>query len=216
MTDLDVKLYVDVMCAHSYLAYPQLRAALADIRAAGRTVTLHIQPLLIVPDAPINAHEPLREVHRRVFGPNSLSTEHAMTRRAAAAGVPIHYERAQFTSTIPALAAILQAQDRDPKLGEELLAALFHAYFVDGAVISDLDWLTNFCAEYGISGLEFTTDQLDRVREASQNARRHGIDSAPTLQLPDGDLVVGGRQRQEYSALIEHGVIGSSIPEARG
>lgn len=216
MTDIDLNLYVDVMCAHSYLAYPQLRAALGDLRAAGCSITLHVQPLLIVPDAPINIHEPLREVHRRIFGPDSLSTEHAMTRRAAAAGVPIHYERAQFTSTIPALAAILQAQDRAPKLGEELLAALFHAYFVDGAVISDLDWLTAFCSGHGVSGLEFTTDQLDRVREASQNARRHGINSAPTLRLPNGDLIVGGRQRQEYSALIENGVIGTSVPEARG
>lgn len=215
MTDLNLKLYVDVMCAHSYLAYPQLRAALADLRAAGRTVTLHIEPLLIVPDAPINAHEPLREVHRRIFGPNSLATEHAMTQRATAASLPIHYERAQFTSTIPALAAILQAQGRDPKLGEELLAALFHAYFVDGAVISDLDWLTNFCGEHEVPGLVFTTDQLGRVREANQDARRDGINSAPTLQLPDGDLIVGDRQRQEYAARIEH-VGGTTASEARG
>lgn len=205
MTDLDLKLYVDVMCAHSHLAYSQLRAALADIRAAGHTVTLHVRPLLIVPDAPIGAYEPLREVHRRVFGPNSLSTEHAMTQRATSAGVPIHYERAQFTSTIPALAAILQAQDHDPNLGEELLAALFRAYFVDGAVISDLDWLASSCARHGVLGLEFTTDQLDRVREASRNARRHGINSAPTLQLPGGDLIVGGRERGEYASLIEQG-----------
>src|SRR6476620_10755926 len=112
MTDTNLNLYVDVMCAHSYLAYPGLRAALSDRRAAGHRVTLRIHPLLIAPNAPINASEPLPDVHRRLFGPSSRSNEQAMTQRATAAGIPLHYERAQFTSTIPALAAILQAQDR--------------------------------------------------------------------------------------------------------
>ncbi|WP_392426040.1 DsbA family protein [Barrientosiimonas humi] len=215
MADTSLNLYVDVMCAHSYLAYPGLRAALSDRRAAGHRVTLHIHPLLIAPDAPTNASEPLPDVHRRLFGPSSRSNEQAMTQRATAAGIPLHYERAQFTSTIPALSAILQAQDRDPVLGEELLAGLFRAYFADGAVISDLGWLTSFCGDYGVAGLDFSTEQLDRVREASQNARSNGINSAPTLQLPSGDLIVGGREQQEYSALIGHGG-STSIAKTQG
>lgn len=205
MTEITLNLYVDVMCAHSYLAYPQLRAALRDVRAAGSTVTVNIRPLLIAPDAPLDTSEPLRDVHRRLFGESSRSSEEDMTRRAAASDVPLHYERARFTSTIPAHAAIRQAQEQDPRLGEELLSGLFQAYFADGAVISDLDWLSSFGSAHGLSGLQFTAEQFDRVREASQDARRLGIHSAPTLQLPDGNLIVGGRQRHEYAALIARG-----------
>ncbi|YAL81810.1 DsbA family oxidoreductase [Dermacoccaceae bacterium W4C1] len=211
MTDLD--LFVDVMCVHSHLAYPQLRAALDDVRLQGNTVGVRIHPLLIVPGAPVDHVEPLQKVHQRQFGPDWASMEQAMTRRAAAAGVLIRFETVQFTSTAPALSAVLQAQERDARLGEELLADLFDAYFAQGALISDLDWLASFCSQRGLRGLDLSEEQFDVVREASERARREGIAGAPTLRLPNGRLITGARSRQEYLALLQSVVAGGSGPQ---
>lgn len=203
MSELTLDLYADIACVHSYLGFQQLRIALKTARARGQSITVRMQPLLIAPDAPIGASEPLQQVHRRDLGPNWRALEEGMAARGVRAGAPMNFDRVRFTSTVPALAAIQQTQDHDARQAEELTAALFHAYFVAGDLVSDLDWLDAFCRERGMPRVTIDNDALERVKAASHDARAHGINSAPTLALPDGRLVAGARAQGVYASLIE-------------
>lgn len=203
MTTID--LYADVACVHSYLGYSQLRRALSQVRARQVVVDVRVQPFLIVPTEPIGEYESLQDRHRRMFGPSWRETETQMEHRGASVGAPINFGKVKFTSTILAHAAIQQVQAVSLRHGETLLARLFVAYFADGSLISDTNWLRSLCSDEGLQTPTLTNDEYNRVLGLDQKARQNGISVAPTLQFPDGYRIVGARSTEEYEgALTTH------------
>lgn len=199
---MTLDLYVDVACVHSYMGFRQLRRALTDTRSTQDDVILHIRPLLVAPDAPIGDYEPIQDVHRRDLGAAWRSMEESMAQRGASAGAPMNFSDVKFTSTIPAHVAVQQLQEKDPRSSEELLDHLFHAYFVGGAMISDIDWLAEFCLRHEYSAPTFVPPAVEQVRKQAKNARLRGVTSAPTLVFPDGYRVTGARSQEQYASAL--------------
>lgn len=200
MTTVD--LYFDVSCVHSYIGFRQLRRALTVIRSDLSDVIVHLLPLLVAPEAPIGDYEPIQDVHRRDLGPAWRSMEEAMAKRGAIAGAPINFSRTKFTSTIPAHAAIQLVQAQDPRGAEGLVDELFHAYFMEGAMISDLDWLAGFCSRLGYVTPTLTSTEGEKVRKQVRHAHIKRITSAPTLMFPDGYKLTGAQGREGYAAAL--------------
>lgn len=195
-------LYADVACVHSYLGFTQLRRALGDARRDGRHIELRLHPLLVAPDAPVGRGEPLQDVHSRDLGLQWRSMESAMTCKGKAAGAPMDFKRVQFTSTIPAHVVVQQAQRQAMRYGEEVLASLFGAYFVSGALISDTGWLTEHCRRHGFPEPVFTPAEYARVTDQVDQAHQNGITTAPTLLSSEGKILTGARSQADYASFL--------------
>lgn len=95
-------------------------------------------------------------------------------------------------NTGPATALVAAAARQDPARADALRSALYHAFWRDGADISDPDLLARLATEAGL-----TTDALDRDAGREESARwqsdwaRTGLGCVPLLLRRDGRALPG-------------------------
>ncbi|MFG3706104.1 DsbA family protein [Micromonospora sp. NPDC047670] len=201
MTDsFAFQMAIDIACSHSYLGWSRLQPVLRETRAAGALIDISFLPAQIAPDAPVDP-EPLDAVHARVFGPGAKAQTEAMTRAAAAEGIELRYDRAQFTNTRRAHLLLARAQTQG--LGEEAVTELFAAYFRFGRNVSDPSVLREIAASIGLDyGGGTTAAEEAALDKALAHTRDLGIRSLPTLITPAGGRYSGALQREQYSTLL--------------
>lgn len=191
-----IEMTQDIACAWSALAHARLENALERFRAEGGEAEVVYRPFQIVPDAPSEG-EPLREVHRRVFGPDAERNTDRMAALAARDGFTMRFDRAVFTNTLGAHRLLAAAAAHGK--AEEVAGRLFRAYFADGLNVAGQDVLARLAAETGVpwapeagdGGAEGVRAELEAVRAEIASVRAEGVTSVPRFVIGERKLPAG-------------------------
>lgn len=197
-----VTFVADLVCPWCYIAFVRLQRAMAG---SGASLIWH--PFLLNPYLPLEGVT-RRHYLERKFG--SLAQALAVHRRAAEVGAP---EGIAFAfgaidaqpNTLAAHALVLAAA----RLGRggAAAAALFRAYFVDGADIGRLEVLAGVAAEVGLDPRQvaaLTTEAaLGCVASAHEQAYALGVSGVPVCRFGDDHVIAGAQPVEVLEALLD-------------
>ena len=181
----ELTLYADFVCPFSYVAeqaiLPEL-AASHDLRLTWRPYQLH-------PDAPAEGTALPRSDAGRIWG--------SARRLAERFDLDVSRKAPQKTpNTLPALAASEAA--REQGLLDDFRTAAYHAYFVKGRDLGDVQVLSRLVPGLDLSSLD---RHLKTVQETRQAALSAGVNAVPAFQV--GQTVLHGiLELDEYAPLF--------------
>lgn len=171
MNNHPIEVFADITCPFTHVGLRRLVAA-RDARAPGRPLLVWSWPLELV-----NA-EPFR-------GP-ALAPKIAALRATVAPDLFARFDPANFPgSSLPALALVAAAYQRDTAAGERLSLAVRTALFEEGADIADphvLDALATRCGLPGLVG----DDQ--KVIDDWHRGQARGVLGSPHFYVDSGDF----------------------------
>ncbi|WP_242879925.1 DsbA family oxidoreductase [Streptomyces mobaraensis] len=168
--------------------------AVERFRAEGGAVETGFLPFQVAPDAPTDG-EPLREVHRRVFGPAAEERTAEFTAVAARSGLDVRFDRAVFVNTRPAHDLIARAAAQGA--GERAVALLFDAYFTEGRNVADPAVLRDVAARSGVDA-----DADTGVAADFRATAELGVRAVPLFLFEDGSSVSGAQSPDAFLAAL--------------
>ncbi len=192
----------DAICPWCYIGKRHLEAALAMLAAEGMRFSIHWNAFQLNPDMPAGGVE--RKSYRIAkFGSwdRSQQLDARITQAAAGAGLEFHLDKLERTpNTVDAHRLILLAgrvePDARPGFQDEMMEAVFIAYFIEGRDIGEHQVLADCAASVGLDRsavLDFlATDQgRDPVLRADAMARNAGVSGVPSFFLNGQGLFSG-------------------------
>ncbi|MBZ4324409.1 DsbA family oxidoreductase [Streptomyces huiliensis] len=198
---MKVRIVLDVACAWSFLGFTHYLRAVERFRAEGGVVETGFLPFQVAPDAPTHG-EPLREVHRRVFGPAAEERTADFTALAARSGLDVRFDRAVFANTRAAHGLIARATVQGA--GERTAALLFDAYFTEGRNVADPAVLRDVAARSGVDGDPDRDSDGDAAAVAAgfRTTAELGVRSVSLFLFEDGSTVSGARSADAFLAAL--------------
>ncbi len=188
----------DAICPWCWIGKRQMERALALL---GQPFSIHWRPYQLNPDMPVEGVE--RAAYRAAkFGSVERGAELDANVAAAgrAVGLEFRHDRMLRTpNTIAAHRLIRWAGERQ----NDMVEALFQAYFQDGEDIGDHATLTAIAATLGLDAAEFlaSEEHAAEVRAEDAQFRRIGINGVPSFAL-DGQVMFSGAYPAEHMAQI--------------
>ena len=199
MTDrgVTIDIYSDIVCPWCYVGKRRLERALAQLNGAVRARTTW-RPFQLNPTMSSDGMD--RTAYLKVkFG--SLEAFGRMEEQLLAAGVeeriPFAFEKIQRTpNTFAAHRLVWYAAQQGTQ--DNVVEALFRAYFLEGQNIGDVTTLTHVAAEAGLDRREteeFLASDKGVVEVKAEEAvgRRLGISGVPYFVL-NGSISISGAQ----------------------
>ena len=199
MTDrgVTIDIYSDIVCPWCYVGKRRLERALAQLNGAVRARTTW-RPFQLNPTMSSDGMD--RTAYLKVkFG--SLEAFGRMEEQLLAAGVeeriPFAFEKIQRTpNTFTAHRLVWYAAQQETQ--DNVVEALFRAYFLEGQNIGDVTTLTHVAAEAGLDRTEteeFLASDKGVVEVKAEEAvgRRLGISGVPYFVL-NGSISISGAQ----------------------
>jgi predicted DsbA family dithiol-disulfide isomerase len=192
----------DAICPWCYVGKRHLEAALAILAQEGLRFDIHWNAFQLNPDMPAEGVE--RRAYRTAkFGSweRSQQLDARITQAAAGAGLEFHMEKLQRTpNTVDAhrlilLAGQMEARTR-PGFQDEMMEAVFIAYFIEGRDIGDPQVLAACAGSVGLdrdAALAFLASDQGRepVLRADAMAREAGVSGVPSFFLNGQGLFSG-------------------------
>ena len=192
----------DAICPWCYVGKRHLEAALAMLAREGLRFSVHWNAFQLNPDMPQIGVE--RRAYRIAkFGSweRSLQLDAQITQVAGGAGLQFHLEKLERTpNTVDAHRLILLAGQNEPqtRLGfqDEMMEAVFIAYFVRGSDIGDRRVLADCAASVGLDredvlGFLASDQGRETVLRADAMARNAGVSGVPSFFLNGQGLFSG-------------------------
>jgi len=196
-----IEVFSDVVCPWCALGARRLSAALDELDRTGvlsaDRVTVRWRAFQLDPDAPPGPGD-LRSALERKYGPGSFD---AMTSRLTALGaeegIDFRFDRALRTNTFDAHRLLAWAAGEPAGQGP-LVAALFRAYFTEGADVSDHGVLAGLAelAELDRDGAAAVLDggaHAEEVLADRARARAADITGVPAFVLDERALIPGAQ-----------------------
>ena len=192
----------DVICPWCWIGKRQLEAALAmlDIPFA-----VHWRPYQLNPDMPVEGVA-RAEYRAKKFGSATRGAELDANVAASGRAVGLEFRHdlmLRTPNTIAAHRLIRWAGERQAGTKNDMMEALFQAYFQDGQDIGDHAVLADIAEALGLDASSFlASDEYDAgVRAEDANFRRIGISGVPSFAL-DGAVMFSGAYPAEHMAQI--------------
>ncbi len=192
----------DAICPWCFIGKRHLEAALAILADEGLRFSIHWNAFQLNPDMPPGGAE--RRAYRIAkFGSweRSQQLDARITEAAAGAGLEFHLERLERApNTVDAHRLVLLAGHVEPQtrpgFQDEMMEAVFTAYFIAGRDIGDAQVLADCAASVGLdrdAALGFlASDQgRDPVLRADAMARNAGVSGVPSFFLNGQGLFSG-------------------------
>ncbi|KAB7839598.1 DsbA family oxidoreductase [Streptomyces mobaraensis] len=195
---MKVRIVLDVACAWSFLGFTHYLRAAERFRAEGGVVETEFLPFQVAPDASADG-EPLREVHRRVFGPSAEERTAEFAAIAARSGLDVRFDRVVFANTRPAHDLIARATAQGA--GERAVALLFDAYFTEGRNVADPAVLRDVAAR---SGVDAAADMVADFRATAEL----GVRSVPLFLFEDGTTISGAQSPDAFLTAFRGVLVG--------
>ena len=188
----------DTICPWCYVGKRRLEAALATL---GEDIAFKVlwRPFELNPDMPREGVD--RKTYRSAkFGSweKSLELDAQVKAAGASDGLDFHHERMEKTpNTLASHVLINLAGESDVQ--DDVVEALFHAYFVDGEDIGDPTVLAAIGARAGLDPTETEQALADQKRRAAVRTEarafsRSGITGVPTVLLNRFSLFSGAQR----------------------
>lgn len=196
----------DTICPWCYVGKRHLETALAarpDVVAE-----LYWHPFELHPDMPVEGMDS-RDFYETKFGSQERMEEVLSNVEGAgrAAGIHFAYDRIdRVPNTVRSHALIRWAS----RFGEQTAAAeaLFHAYFIEGRDIGDVQVLTDVAEDLGLPADEAVTwitgeESLTAVRRVAMQIKQMGIDGVPCYVIAEKYAVVGAQPPEAFVAILD-------------
>ncbi len=188
----------DAICPWCWIGKRQMERALALL---DQPFSIHWRPYQLNPDMPVEGVE--RAAYRAAkFGSVERGREldANVAEAGRAVGLEFRHDRMLRTpNTIAAHRLIRWAGEKQ----NDMVEALFQAYFHDGQDIGDHATLAAIAATLGLDAAAFlaSDEQADEVRAEDAHFRRIGINGVPSFAL-DGQVMFSGAYPAEHMAQI--------------
>ncbi|UDY36878.1 DsbA family oxidoreductase [Dermatobacter hominis] len=212
---MHIDIWSDMVCPWCYLGSRRLGAALDRFAEAhpDQPVTVRWRAFELDPGAPPEPQE-LRPALEKKYGAGSFD---AMTGRLVSLGGPegidYRFDIAQRVNTFDAHRLVAWAATVEPDDGEgspqdRLVERIFHAYFTDGADVSDHDVLADLAEGAGLDR-DVAAEVLasgafaDEVRTEESGARTRDITGVPAVVIDDRVLVPGAQEVETFLRVLE-------------
>ena len=201
---VDIDIYSDVVCPWCYIGKRRFEQAVAGYDGE---VTVTYRPFQLDPSTP-RGPRPLLDWLAPKFGGEARArqiTAHT-TEVAAADGLDLRYDTALITNTFEAHRLIWFATRAGA--GPETVEALHRAHFTDGLDIGSRDVLASVAAGVGLDEATVrsyldSSEGVDEVRAAIEDAYRLGIHSVPTFVFAGKYAVSGAQDPARLLAVLE-------------
>ena len=194
---MQVDIYSDIVCPWCYVGKRRMERALAQLNG-GAQARITWRPFQLNPTMPLDGMDRTTYLKAK-FG--SLEAFAQMEEQLLAAGadeqIPFAFEKIQRTqNTFAAHRLVWYAAQHGKQ--DEVVEALFRAYFLEGKHIGDVKTLTHVAAEAGLDRTEaetFLASETGVVEVKAEEAigRRLGIRGVPYFVF-NGTVSISGAQ----------------------
>ena len=201
-----LKVLSDPICPWCWIGKAKLDAALAQREEA--EVAVSWLPFQLNPDMPPEGMDRTTYLEAKFGGPQNARVVYGRIEQAAqAAGLDVHFDRIRRTpNTLDAHRVIRWAAEDGAQ--ETLVAAMFAAYFREGADLGDREVLAGLASDAGMDGERVTarlaTDE-DRERLLAEEAaaREAGVSGVPTFVVNDRLGLVGAQETDQWLKVLD-------------
>jgi len=209
-TNISIEIYSDVICPWCYVGKRRLERALGQLRDRAQA-QIDWRPFQLNPTMPLDGMDRTAYLKAK-FG--SLDAFRQMEEHLLAAGaaerIPFAFEKVTRTpNTFAAHRLVWYAAQQRKQ--DQVVEALFHAYFIEGQNIGDSNIIAHAAVEVGLDRTEteeFLASNKGAVEVKTEEAvgRRLGISGVPYFVF-NGRIAISGAQPPEIfvSALQQAG-----------
>lgn len=199
---LSIDIVSDVVCPWCYIGKRRLEAALAQ-RSDEPQPTVRWLAFQLNPDLPAGGVDRRSYLEQKFGGPERAKEIYSRIKAAGdEVGIPFDFERIRRQpNTFEAHRLTAWAQDVDPVAADSLVERLFHAYFIDGIDIGDVDALASLAGAAGLDAHAAKAWLVSGAGKAAveaeeQRARALGVTGVPFFVF-NQKLAVSGAQSPE-------------------
>jgi predicted DsbA family dithiol-disulfide isomerase len=196
-TNISIEIYSDVMCPWCYVGKRRLERALGQLRDRAQA-QITWRPFQLNPTMPLDGMDRTAYLKAK-FG--NLENFGRMKEQLLAAGeeeeIPFAFDKIQRTpNTFAAHRLVWYAAQQRKQ--DQVVEALFHAYFIEGQNIGDLNIIAHAAVEVGLDRTEteaFLASDKGAVEVKTEEAvgRRLGISGVPYFVF-NGRIAISGAQ----------------------
>ena len=209
-TNISIEIYSDVICPWCYVGKRRLERALGQLRDRAQA-QIDWRPFQLNPTMPLDGMDRTAYLKAK-FG--SLDAFRQMEEHLLAAGaaerIPFAFEKVTRTpNTFAAHRLVWYAAQQRKQ--DQVVEALFHAYFIEGQNIGESNIIAHAAVEVGLDRTEteeFLASNKGAVEVKTEEAvgRRLGISGVPYFVF-NGRIAISGAQPPEIfvSALQQAG-----------
>lgn len=197
---MKITYWSDYACPYCYIGEARLKKAIADIPEL-KDVEIEMKAFQLDPSAGENA---VGDTQTRFAHKYGISMQEAgetiehISQMGIAEGLDFKYATTLFTNTMDAHRLTKLAQSKnDPQLVEQVIEALFKAYFTDNKELADKELLQKIGEDAGLDAEEVKEVLLsdkykDEVLLDEREAARYGIHAVPFFVV--GQYGISGAQ----------------------
>lgn len=203
-----IDVFSDPICPWCFIGKKRLEAA--KTLRPDTTLQVRWRAFQLNPDMPPEGMD--RADYLRVkFGGTSRAQEiySHIARVGAEVGIPFDFARIPRTpNTLAAHGAIRYAQTEAPEHADALVDALFHAYFLAGRDIGEIDTLAAIAGEVGLDPDAVAAhlaagSYADEIRAEDEVARRAGIAGVPCFIVAGKYALSGAQEPESFLPLLD-------------
>jgi predicted DsbA family dithiol-disulfide isomerase len=207
---MEIEIWSDIACPWCYVGKRRLADALAQFEHAGET-TVTWRSFELDPEAPL---ERPGEGAAHLAEKYGMSLEQArasqagLAATAAGEGIEMRFDIQRMGRTFDAHRLVHLAAERG--IQDAVKERLMHAYFTEGALMSDHATLVALAAEAGLdpeeAGEVLASDRFAaEVRADERDAQRLGISAVPTFVVDRALGVSGAQPAEQLLAFLREG-----------
>lgn len=205
---MQITIWSDFMCPFCYIGEANLKQALEHVDHPDG-VDVEYKSFLLSPDA---KHDPAKDYYQTFADLKGMSIEQVkssfqnVTKMADEAGILIDYDKAKFSSTIPAHQAFQYAKEQGK--GNEFFQRFYLAHFEEGELLSDIETIVRLSEEIGLDGDAIREsinkkDYTNRVNQEIHEAGQVGVQGVPFYVINNKYAVSGAQPVASFIQVLE-------------
>ena len=200
---MKITYWSDYACPYCYIGEARLKKAIADIPEL-KDVEIEMKAFQLDPSAGEHAAGDTQTRFAHKYGismQEAGETIEHISQMGIAEGLDFKYATTLFTNTMDAHRLTKLAQSKnDPQLVEQVIEALFKAYFTDNKELADKELLQKIGEDAGLDAEEvkevLSSDKYkDEVLLDEREAARYGIHAVPFFVV--GQYGISGAQSDD-------------------
>jgi predicted DsbA family dithiol-disulfide isomerase len=203
---MHIDIVSDVVCPWCYIGKRRLERALA--RRPGLAVTRSWRAFQLNPDLPSEGvPHALYLAAKYGSSQNAGRTHAALSAAGRGEGIDFAFDRiGRAPNTLRAHRLVRLAADEGA--GDDIVEALFHAYFLEGLDVGDIDILASIAGRTGFDHAGVRSylagdAGTNEVRAEDRRARHLGIHAVPCFVLERGYAISGAQDPEIFLSLFD-------------
>ena len=206
---MQIEVWADVVCPWCYIGKRRLQSALEQRGLADDVEIVH-RAFQLDPTASTTTEPTIDHLAAKygVSRDEALAMMTNVTEVAAAEGLDYHLDLCMTGNTRDAHRLALWAQEQDPAIADQLLEAMYSAYFEQGRGVFTTDDLVAFASEVGLDAdaareMLSGTAYLDQVVQDQVLARTFGANGVPFFVIDRAYGVSGAQPVEVFLSAID-------------